>query len=132
MIANTPPTVLLAEGWSLIIPSAVDRGDKPSRPGQAGQDRSSSRALHLDRLGLARSLAGGSMADGMISKTGVRRSARRSCPLRARSGSLSRYLTVNCGHTRLAPTWDVAGWEAARNTLIRMCSIVNPSGSPGK
>jgi hypothetical protein len=59
MIANTPPTVLLAEGWSLIIPSAVDRGDKPSRPGQAGQDRSSSRALHLDRLGLAHSLTGG-------------------------------------------------------------------------
>jgi hypothetical protein len=46
-------------------------GDKPSRPGQASQDRSSGRALHLDWLGLARSLTGGSTADGMISTTGV-------------------------------------------------------------
>ena len=43
-------------------------GDKPSRPGQAGQDRSSGGALHLDRLGLACSLTGGSTADGMISR----------------------------------------------------------------
>jgi len=32
MIANAPSTVFPAAG-SLIIPSAIDPGDKPSRPG---------------------------------------------------------------------------------------------------
>src|SRR5262249_49480587 len=43
-------------------------------------------ALHLDRLGLARSLSGGSAADGMISRTGMRKSAR--------SGTCDRRLTA--------------------------------------
>lgn len=58
----------------LIVPPAIDPG-KPSRPGHPRPDRSSSRALHLDPGGLARSLAGGSTADGMISRPGVRKSA---------------------------------------------------------
>ncbi len=58
----------------LIIPPAIDQSE-PSGPAPAGQDRSSGGALHLDLRGLARSLAGWPTADGMISRTGMRRCA---------------------------------------------------------
>jgi hypothetical protein len=73
MMADAPFTVC---NWLRVEPDHL-----PSTRGQAqhqaraGQDRSSGRALYLDGLGLARSLAGGSTADAMIRRTGVRESA---------------------------------------------------------
>jgi hypothetical protein len=54
----------------LIIPLTID----PKQAWQTRPSRSRSfvqQALHLDRLGLARSRVGGSTADGMISRTDV-------------------------------------------------------------
>jgi hypothetical protein len=56
MIATSPSTVCC---WLRVEPNHPVRhrpGDKPSRPSQAGQDRSSGGALHLDRLGAVRPL----------------------------------------------------------------------------
>jgi hypothetical protein len=71
MVANEPSTKLLAWGGP-DHPVFRRPRDKPSRPGRAGQDRSSGGSLHRDRLGLTRSLTGGLTADGMISMTGMR------------------------------------------------------------
>jgi hypothetical protein len=72
---------------------------KPSRPGPAGQGRSSSGALHLDPRGLARSPGGGSTADGMTRRTGAGGNA--PCPLRARSAGQCGGLTVTRGYAAI-------------------------------
>ena len=65
-----PPQRAGVEGLPVTSPSSRD---KPSRPGQAGQDRSSSGALHLDRPGPARTPGG--RDDGEVTASQARKCA---------------------------------------------------------
>ena len=83
--------------------------------------RSSGGALHLDRLGLARSLAGGSTADGMISRTGraqkrTRRAEKITVPLTCH---YHRSPGVSGGHLR---TLETAGQTVSSRELLRFPS----------
>jgi hypothetical protein len=82
---------LRVAGVSLILPAIIDPGE-PSRPGPTRPGRSSSGALHLDPWGQAASLTGWSTADGMISRTGARRSASK---YQFRAGRCTRVLPAN-------------------------------------
>jgi len=76
MIVNAVSTVCCWLRRSLIIPSAVDLGTSPADQAKPVKIVRPAGRCIFDRLGLARSLAGGSTADGMISTTAVRGNAR--------------------------------------------------------
>jgi len=109
----------------LTIPSAIDPG-KPSRPDPSGQGHSSVGRSTLTAGIWPAPLAGGSMADGMISKDTCWRHRRRK-PTR----SPCHWCAINHGQKRrMQATTGYTSWQVRRDDcLFRSDSQADSAGS---